>query len=73
MVIITDQLPQPRAKRVPQGWRVPQWAEGTTLSDAYVRTLVKSKRIRSVKAGSARIILTTLASISKASLTIEAA
>ena len=56
---MTDQLPQPRAKRVPQGWRVPQWAEKTTLSDAFVRQLVKTKRIRSVKAGSARIILTS--------------
>jgi hypothetical protein len=52
------QLPETRDKLVPKGWRVPQWADETTLSPAYVRVLVKTKQIRSVKAGAARIILT---------------
>jgi hypothetical protein len=48
----------PRGDHGPKGWRVPEWAERTTLSSAYVRLLIKAGKIRSVKAGTARIILT---------------
>lgn len=55
---MTSQQIQPPGKPAPAGWRVPEWAKETTLSSAYVRVLVKAKKIRSVKAGTARIILT---------------
>ena len=55
---MTSQQIQPHGKPATKSWRVPGWAEETTLSPAYVRVLVKTKKIRSVKAGTARIILT---------------
>ena len=55
---MTSQQPQFRDKPAPAGWRVDLWAKETTLSCAYVRQLVKAKKVRSVKAGTARIILT---------------
>jgi|RhiMetStandDraft_4_1073278.scaffolds.fasta_scaffold2016576_1 hypothetical protein len=46
--------PQPAQK----GWRVSTWAEATTLSQAYVHELIRTGKIRSVRAGKARVILT---------------
>ena len=55
---MTTPQQQPRGGHGPKGWRIPSWAAETTLSPAYVRVLVRAKKIRSVKAGTARIILT---------------
>jgi hypothetical protein len=41
------------------GWRVGEWAKDASVSRAYVYILLKQQKLRSVKSGAARIILTS--------------
>jgi hypothetical protein len=41
------------------GWRINEWAEAVGICRASTYNLMKAKKLRSVKSGAARIILTS--------------
>ena len=49
---------QPITIRPKSGWRIPQWADETSVSRSTVYNLLDAKRIEAVKLGRARIITT---------------
>jgi hypothetical protein len=57
MIRHRNRLTEPQPPKV--GWRVSEWTEGTGLSRAYAYLLINEGKLRSVKSGSARIILTS--------------
>jgi hypothetical protein len=58
-MLSTSQSQVAAAPPMRAGWRVKAWAFETSLSVASVNKLIAAKKIRSVKYGAARIILTS--------------
>ena len=50
---------KPAASPTKVGWRVSEWSEDTGISRAFTYKLLTAGTIKSVKAGSARIIITS--------------
>lgn len=55
--MIFYQMPDRGSSKV--GWSVEQWSHDTSICRASVWTLISSQKIKSVKHGARRIILTT--------------
>lgn len=60
-----SQMPMPRRNAYTNtdkvGWRVNEWADDCGLGRAYTYLLIRDNRIKSVKVGGARVIVTSLA------------